>query len=270
MHTPRVIAISSGKGGVGKTLISAHLAIRAVQRGQRVLLIDADTGLSDIDILLGLPQHIGLQDLLENGASFSDALTTTPYGFDLLPGSSGSHNITRLSNIQKQLLLDEIREAGANYDLILIDTATGIDDSVLYFVSAAESALIVVTPDPASLADAYSLIKVLSQTRQMHRFMIVINQAEAIEAQTIFRRLLSITDRYLDVCLDYVGHIKQSNSIRSLIRTQALLDLSSSGHTTRQLNHALDTVLSHPREKNHSGLQFFWQHNLDTETRHAA
>jgi len=262
-ETPRVIAISSGKGGVGKTFTSLHLAARAAQKGQRVLLLDADLGLANVDVMLGITPSGSIQDVVASGKSLADILVPSGYGFDVLPGGSGFHELTTLSTDQQQVMLDEMRDLGRNYDLVLIDTAAGIGDNVLYFVSAAESSLVVLTPDPTSLTDAYALIKVLSKMRDVRRFMVMINQADAVDAQIAFRRLLSVADRYLDVHLDYVGNMPPHPDVRRAIQAQKLLPKVGNDHLVDHLNSTMDAVLARPRDDSRSsGLQFFWEHAL--------
>lgn len=263
--TPRVIAVSSGKGGVGKTFFSIHLAERAVRQGLKVLLLDADLGLANVDVMLGLSSKGSVKLVLEGDVSLGDMVVSCRYGFDVLPGGSGLFELTNLNTDQQQILLDEMREAARDYDLVLIDTGAGIGENVLYFISAAESALIVLTPDPTSLTDAYALIKVLSQQRDVRRFMVAVNQADDFDAQLTFRRLLSVTDRYLDIYLDYVGNMSPSRQVSEAIQRQSLLDPATAPVATQELHKLLDTVLARPRDTSrNSGLQFFWEHSLNS------
>ncbi|MDX8410087.1 MAG: AAA family ATPase [Mariprofundales bacterium] len=262
-RTPQVIAISSGKGGVGKTFTSIHLAARAAQQGKRVLLLDADLGLANVDVMLGISPSGSIQDVVMQGKSLADILVPSGYGFDVLPGGSGFHELTTLSTDQQQVMLDEMRALGRDYDLVVIDTAAGIGDNVLYFVSAAESSLVVLTPDPTSLTDAYALIKVMSKMRDVRRFMVMINQAEAVDAQISFRRLLSVADRYLDVHLDYVGNLPPHPDVRRAIQAQKLLDKVGGDLIVSHLHRTMDAILARPRDSSRSsGLQFFWEHAL--------
>jgi len=261
--SPRVISISSGKGGVGKTFTSVHLAAHAARKGQRVLLIDADLGLANVDVMLGLNASAGtMRNLLTGDAALNDLIMPCSYGFDVLPGGSGMYELTSLNVSEQQTILDSLREAGRNYDLILIDTAAGIGENVLYFASAAETALVVLTPDPTSLTDAYALIKVLSRQRDVRRFMILINQTDEIDGHITFKRLLSVTDRYLDVYLDYLGHVPQHPAVRKAIQQQRLLD-ESDPNVFPHLSKIFDNLLQRPRNASRSGgLQFFWEHSL--------
>ena len=263
--SPRVISISSGKGGVGKTFMSVHLAAHAAQAGQRVLLIDADLGLANVDVMLGMHSSGTMRNLLTGADLLEDLIVHCPQGFDVLPGGSGLYELTSLNVSEQQTILDSLREAGEHYDLILIDTAAGIGDNVLYFASAAEAALVVLTPDPTSLTDAYALIKVLSQQRGVRRFMVLINQTDEIDGHITFKRLLSVTDRYLDVYLDYIGHVPQHPSVRRAIQQQRLLN-DNDPALRPHLDRVFDYVLSRPRDASRSGgLQFFWEHTLSAE-----
>ncbi|MDX8398023.1 MAG: AAA family ATPase [Mariprofundaceae bacterium] len=258
--SPRVIAVSSGKGGVGKTFFSIHLAARAAAKGLRVLLLDADLGLANVDVMLGLSGKGSIKQVVTGEASLSDMLVRAKQGFDVLPGGTGLAELTVLSGMQQQALMDEMREAAQSYDLVLIDAAAGISENVLFFVASAESSLVVLTPDPTSLTDAYALIKVLSQQRDVRRFMVAINQADSFDGELTFRRLMSVADRYLDVNLDYVGCMPPYKDVRESIRKQ---DLLPEGRAKDDLHVVLDAVLARPRDDSRrSGLQFFWEHSL--------
>jgi len=261
---PRSIAISSGKGGVGKTFLAVHLANRAAQQNKRVLLVDADLGLANVDVMLGLTASGSIHQVVDGQLELRDILITSDEGFDVLPGGSGLHELTHLSVTQQRLLLDEMDMLTSEYDFVLIDTAAGIGENVLYFTSCAESILTVLTPDPTSLTDVYALIKVLSRQRDVHRFMVAINQADEVTAQMTFRRLLSVADRYLDVNLDYVGFMPEYSRVRTAIQSQQLLYSCADKSNTDQLNQLLDSILAQPRNTSRSGgLQFFWQRTLN-------
>jgi len=265
-RSPRVMAISSGKGGVGKTFFSVHLAAKAAEQGLRVLLLDADLGMANVDVMLGVSGRSSVKQVLAGTSSLSDALVHVKQGFDVLPGGSGFAELSSLNSSQQQVLMDEMREVAQGYDLMLIDTAAGLGDNVLFFVASSESSLIVLTPDPTSLTDAYALIKVLSQQRDVHRFMVLVNQVDAFEGELTFRRLMSVADRYLDVQLDYVGCMPSSKDVKKAVQHQELL---SSGESRKALDDVLMAVLSRPRDDSRQGgLQFFWEHSLGQSLNH--
>jgi flagellar biosynthesis protein FlhG len=261
---PRVIAMCSGKGGVGKTFFSVHLAAFAASQGKRVLLMDADLGLANVDVMLGVSVNGSVLEMIRGEKTLQQLIMPTREGFDVLPGGSGLHELTTLDDGQQQVMMDEMRHVSDCYDLVLIDVAAGIGDNVLYFVSAAESALVVLTPEPTSLTDAYALIKVLSRQRGVKRFMVLVNQAEGFDAQVTFRRLVSVADRYLDVHLDYVGHLPYAKEVRQSIQKQSLLQNDDSPQTRQALDAVLANILSRPRDiHRNGGLQFFWEHSLN-------
>ncbi|MDQ7003293.1 MAG: AAA family ATPase [Ghiorsea sp.] len=263
-EVPRVIAVCSGKGGVGKTFFSVHLAEYAAKQGQRVLLLDADLGLANVDVMLGISPKGSLLELIRGEKGLSDLIVPARAGFDVLPGGSGLYELTALNAEQQQVMMDEMRRVSSDYDLVLIDAAAGIGDNVLYFVSASESALVVLTPDPTSLTDAYALIKVLSRQRNMRRFMVAVNQAEVFDAQVAFKRLLSVADRYLDVHLDYVGNLPHSLDVREAVQGQKLLSEQDAPVMRQTLDILLTNILDRERDlSRNGGLQFFWEHSLN-------
>jgi len=263
-HSPQVIAVSSGKGGVGKTFISVHLAARAAQQDKRVLLIDADLGLANVDIMLGLTAKGSILQVIEGQSDLNDILVKCDDGLDVLPGGSGLHELAHLSAAHQQILLSELDKLTQNYDLVLVDTGAGIGENVLFYASSSETILIVLTPDPTSLTDAYALIKVLSSQRDTTRFMVAVNQANEITGQMIFRRLLAVSDRYLDVNLDYVGCMPECSTVRKAIQSQTLLYSCGSQQDIDSLNKLIDSVLSHPRHSSRvGGLKFSWQRTLN-------
>ena len=258
---PKVMAISSGKGGVGKTFVSVHLAARAAQQGLRTLLLDADLGLANVDVMLGISSQNSIHDIVHKGAAIQDIIVPARQGFDVIPGGSGLSDLASLSPDHQCLFLSEMETLNRDYDLVLIDTAAGIGENVLYFSSSAQSVLVVLTPDPTSLTDAYALIKVLSTQRHVRRFMVVVNKADQLEAERAFQRLQKVCDHYLEVFLDYVGYLPASNDVVRCIQMQQLL--FDQGRHYQQLEKVLDTVLERPvDEERSSRLQFFWQFGL--------
>ncbi|MGC3998702.1 MAG: MinD/ParA family protein [Anaeromyxobacter sp.] len=203
----RVVAVTSGKGGVGKTHISANLAVLAAKAGRRVLLIDADLGLANADIVLGICPTRHLGHLLDGSASAEEVLTEGPRGIRVLGASSGIQSLTALTDEQKLTLVSAFEPLDDRFDLVIVDCGAGIGDNVLFFAGAAQEALLVVSPEPTSLSDAYATVKVLSQDAGVSHFSVVANQAADFQGRDVFRRLTQVTDRFLDARLKYLGNV---------------------------------------------------------------
>ncbi|MDX8410306.1 MAG: MinD/ParA family protein [Mariprofundaceae bacterium] len=261
---PRVIAVSSGKGGVGKTFLSVHLAAQAAGKGLRTLLLDANLGLANVDVMLGVAPQATINDVIQGSAKMETIIASTRHGFDVIPGGCGLSELTVLDANHQRLVLDELETLADHYDLVLIDTAAGIGENVLYFTSSSQSVLLTLAAEPTSLTTTYALIKVLSRERHVRRFMVAINQADQEEAAFAFHRLQSVCDHYLHVYLDYVGHIPSSPEIGRCIQGQRLLFERTEADPARTgLTKLVDAVLDRPATPGASGnLQFFWQHNL--------
>jgi len=204
----QVVAVSSGKGGVGKTNIVANLAVAGAKQGSHVMIMDADLALGNLDVLLGLTPAFTLEDVIEGRQHLEEIVVEGPSGVRILPATSGVHTLTSLSQDQQLHLQTQFLSLTAPPELLLIDCAAGISDNVLYFSLVAHDVLVVVSPEPTSLTDAYALIKVLSTRYRQKRFRILTNMAKNIrEAKDVFRKLSKVTDRFLSVSLDFVGWV---------------------------------------------------------------
>jgi flagellar biosynthesis protein FlhG len=204
----RVIAVTSGKGGVGKTTVSVNLAMAMAERGKEVVLLDADLGLANVDVLLGLKADYNLSHVISGERSLDEIMVTAPGGVRVIPGASGVRRMTELSEREQGGLIYAFSGLASSTDVLIVDTPAGIGTPVINFCSAAQEALVVVCNDPASLTDAYATIKVLNQASARTRFRILVNQARsAQEGQTLFQKLVEATGRFLDVSLDLVGTI---------------------------------------------------------------
>ena len=210
----QVIAVCSGKGGVGKTNIVANLAVTAVRSDWHVMIMDADLALGNLDVLLGLTPPYTLEDVLSRQRGLDEIIVSGPRGIQILPATSGSEDLTALSYDQQLHLQSQFYELRTPPDLLLIDCAAGISANVLYFALVAHEVLVVVTPEPTSLTDAYALIKVLSTRYRQKRFRILINMAKnAREGRDVFRKLSKVTDRFLTVSLDYAGWVPLDENV---------------------------------------------------------
>ncbi|MBQ1539699.1 MAG: MinD/ParA family protein [Desulfovibrio sp.] len=218
---PQVITVTSGKGGVGKTNIAANLACALAQTG-KVILLDADLGLANVDVLLGVQPAMDLFKIFEEDASLADILFPTPYGFSILPTSSGIETMAELSTGQKLELLNAMDALAEGLDYLVVDTGAGISDSVLYFSMAAQQRLLVLNPEPTSLADAYALVKVLKTRHGIDQFKVCINMArDPKSARESFVRLLEACDQFLDgVSLDLAGIVPFDPDVRRAVMQQ--------------------------------------------------
>jgi len=217
----QVIAVTGGKGGVGKTSVSVNLAIALAQAGREVLLLDGDLGLANVDVLLGLTPKGTLEQVIKGEVQLRDVIVQTPHGVSVVPASSGISRMAELSNVEHAALIREFNQLPDNYDVLVVDTAAGIASSVRSFTQAAQHVLVVVRNEPASLTDAYALIKVLHREHHINSFKVLVNMTQDnAEAEGLFRRLQSVTDRYLNVQLSYAGEIPDDQYLQKAVRTQ--------------------------------------------------
>jgi ATPases involved in chromosome partitioning len=180
---PLVFSVTSGKGGVGKTNISANIACCLAKSGKKVVLLDADLGLANVDVVLGVTPKLNLFHLFQEGAKLSDILFETPYGFSILPAASGVSEMLTLDPGQKLELLESMDALEDSIDYLIVDTGAGISDNVLYFNMAAQERVVVLTPEPTSLTDAYALIKVMKLKHGVEKFRVVVIWCKAQRPQ---------------------------------------------------------------------------------------
>lgn len=220
-HPVQVIAITGGKGGVGKTSVSINLAVALAGIGRRVALLDADLGLANIDVLLGLNARHNLEDVLTGQHSLRDIMLTGPGGIRIIPASSGTQHMAQLGPLEHAGLIHAFSEISDQIDVLLIDTAAGISDSVVNFVRAAQEALVVVCDEPSSITDAYALIKLLNRDYEMSRFRVLANMTRtAQEGQNLFNKLTQVSERFLDATLQFVGSVPFDDTLRKAIQRQ--------------------------------------------------
>ena len=221
MKPIRTIAITSGKGGVGKTNVATSLAIALRQLGEEVLVFDADLGLSNVDVLLGLVTKYNIQHVLNGQKQLKDVIVEGPQGIKILPASSGIQEITHLDEFQRLKVLEAFEDYQGEIDTLIIDTGAGISSNVAFFCIAAQNIIVVISPEPTALTDGYALIKVLFTKYQEKRFQVLVNSAaSASEALTVFRRLSEAAERFLQVSLDYLGFLPRDDSIQKAVRAQ--------------------------------------------------
>ena len=221
---PRVVSIASGKGGVGKTNIVANLGYALRRMDKKVLILDADLGLGNLDILLGLSPKYNLSHFILGEREMEEIIVEGPSGMKIIPAASGIRELAHLSKEQKIPVLQKLDELINQYDVFLIDTAAGISNNVLHFAAIAQDVLVVVSPEPTSLTDAYALIKVLSYHYDIKDFNLVVNMVKsAREAEEIHRQLQMVTNRFLDVRVQYIGHVLADEKIPKGVKRQKIV-----------------------------------------------
>ncbi|MBK7720128.1 MAG: MinD/ParA family protein [Simplicispira sp.] len=232
----RIIAITSGKGGVGKTFVSANLAAALTRRGQRVLVLDADLGLANLDVVLNLHPKITLHDVFTGKASLDEAVIAAPGGFSVVLAGSGMVEYSRLTPEVRNQFLSVIETLTPRYDVILLDTGAGISDVVLFSVSLASEVMIVATPEPTSLTDAYAAIKVLAVQQKRQHVRLIVNQAARPgDGRAITSQLQQVLDRFVStesgkpVRLMHMGDIPVDPTVREAVMRRQLLLLQTPG-----------------------------------------
>ncbi len=217
----QVIAVTGGKGGVGKTCVALNLAAALAAQGKRVLVLDGDLGLANADVQLGLTPRFTLEHVLDGRCTLEEAVVETPAGFRLIPAASGVARLAGLSTAEHLGLVQAFSHLTLGLDVLIVDTAAGIADGVRQFCQAAQHVLVVVNDEPASMTDAYALIKVLHRAHGMRHFHILANRAVGVgSGEQLFRKLERVAGRFLDVVLEYAGEIPDDTFVRSAIRMQ--------------------------------------------------
>jgi flagellar biosynthesis protein FlhG len=218
----KVIAITGGKGGVGKTLTAVNLGAALARLGRNTMLLDADFGLANVDVLLGMKARLNLEHVVTGQCALEDVVLTASSGLRVVPASSGSINMATMSRLQHAGLIGAFSQLMEPLDVLLVDTAAGLSDGVITFSEAAQRVVVVVCDEPASLTDAYGLIKVLSRRQSSCRFEIVTNMVEsAAHGRELYEKLLRVCDRFLGLTPAYLGHVPNDDYLRQAIRRQA-------------------------------------------------
>ena len=258
----QVIAVTSGKGGVGKTNVVANLAMALSLGGKRVLVLDADLGLGNLDVLLGVVPQYTLEHVLSGAKRVSEIILQGPGGIMILPASSGIQDLTALSREQQVILQDELDRISADVDVLLIDTGAGISSNVLFFAVAAQEILVVASPEPTSITDAYALMKVLSSRFSERHFRLLVNMAKSQrDAREVYRKIGLVADRFLNVSIDYVGYIPADEHVpKAVCRQRAVVEAYPHAPASQEFYRLADTV-GHwsPTAAPKGTVQFLWQ-----------
>lgn len=258
----RVIAVSSGKGGVGKSNVVANLAVALARAGKRVLVLDADLGLGNLDVLLGLVPRYTIEDVLSGARLLDEICMEGPAGIHVLPASSGVPNLTSLTESQQIVIQEQLEHLASDKDVLLIDTGAGISPTVTFFASSAHETVIVVTPEPTSLTDAYALIKVLTRRYREHRFKVLVNQAKGPrEAAEVFRKLDRAVDRFLQVAVESIGYIPHDDYVPlAVMRQKAVAELFPESPASQAFSRLAKQVAQWPMsEIPKSSVQILWR-----------
>ena len=217
----KVITVTGGKGGVGKTGICGNLAVSLSMLGRRVMLLDADLGLANVDVMFGLQPTHNLADVINGDSSLQEIIVNGPAGVMMVPGASGISDMARLTPAHHAGIINAFSDLSVDLDVLLVDTAAGISDGVLRFAEAAHEVLIVVCDEPTSITDAYAIIKVLSTERGVNRFRVVTNMTrQGGDGSGLFQKLLRVTDRFLDVSLDHAGSVPFDDRVWRAVQLQ--------------------------------------------------
>jgi flagellar biosynthesis protein FlhG len=259
----RVIAITSGKGGVGKTNIVANLGYAFSRLGKKVLILDADMGLGNLDVLLGIAPRFNISHVIGGNKPIEDILEEGPGAMQILPAASGIQELTRLSHEQKMQLFSDLDRLLDDMDILLIDTAAGISSNVMDFNVMAHEIIVVVSPEPTSITDAYALMKVLSLKYAEKSCRLLVNMvASPREAQDVYRQLDLVTERFLDIHIEYLGCVLRDDKLTRCVKHQRLVsDLypeSKSGRCFTDLARRMVKLSPGSRPKGNTNL--FWHH----------
>lgn len=224
-NLPRVIAVTSGKGGVGKTNIVANMAVSLSRMGKRVVIIDADVGLANIDIIFNLRPEYNIRHVIRSEKTLNQVMVESSHGIKILPGGSGFSDLTQLNEGEKLTLLSEFETLSDLADIILVDTGAGISSNVLYFNSACDECIVIATREPTSITDAYAMMKVMSQEYGTKYFKLIVNMVDSSgQAKKVYASLSAALDKFLkNVVLEYVGHIPFDRQLQRAVQKRGLI-----------------------------------------------
>lgn len=261
--TPRpvkVIAVASGKGGVGKTNVTVNLGVALAMQGKEVLILDADLGLANIDVMLGVhPQHT-LLHVIEGTKTLQEVIVEGPAGLKIIPAASGIQKMAELSPAEHAGMIQAFSELDQHIDILLIDSAAGIADSVISFTRAAQEVIVVVCDEPASITDAYALIKLLNRDYQLEHFHIIANMTRSVqEGRELFNKIAMVCERFLEVQLDFMGIVPFDEDLRHAVKKQrSVVEYLPQSKSATAFTHLSKKVAHWPVQKQPRGhMEFF-------------
>ncbi len=246
----RVLAVTSGKGGVGKTSFSVNLGIQLEKMGKRVLILDADFGLSNVEVMLGIRPQYNLSDLIYRQKNIMDIITEGPLNIGFISGGSGVQELVNLDNNKIKLLISKMSQLDALYDIIIIDTGAGISDSVLEFVLSCPEIMLVVTSEPTSITDAYSLLKAVNRKKEFmatqKTIHVVSNKVESRgEGMEVYQKLNTVASKFLNIQLDYIGFIYRDKDVsRAVIEQKPVTLKEPEGQTAKLISQIADRIVN--------------------------
>lgn len=263
-HPVRVLAVTSGKGGVGKTNVSVNLGVALSQMGQRVLLMDADMGLANVDIMLGLTPKYNLSHVLDGEKSLKEVLVPGPAGMKIIPAASGIKRMAELSPLENAGIVHAFAELADELDVLIVDTAAGIASGVATFCQAAQEVVVVVCDEPASLTDAYALIKVLNRDYHLTNFRVLSNMAQdERHGRKLFLKLATVTEKFLNIQITYLGTIPYDPQLKQAVQKQVPVTLyQPSAASALAFKNIAGQVVQWPVPQGASGYIQFFVENL--------
>lgn len=262
----RVLSVTSGKGGVGKSNVVANLAMALADQGKKVLIVDADLGVGNLDVLLGLSPQYNLNNVLSGECSLPEIIVEVNQNVKLIPAGSGVQEYTSLGQHEKLRLLDELDMLEEAFDVMVIDTEAGISDNVTYFTVAAQEIIVVVSPEPTSITDAYALIKLLATRYSEHHFKVLVNMArDSEDALEVFRKLANVAGRFLDISLDYLGCVVRDERLVEAVKKQkAVFELFPESEAAACFSTLAKRIMENSRHTRLKGnIQFFFRRYLN-------
>jgi flagellar biosynthesis protein FlhG len=266
INDPKVITIASGKGGVGKTNVVVNLAIACQRLGKKVLIFDADLGLANIDIIFGLDPKYTIEDIISGQKDLAQVIVQGPEGVSIIPASSGVQELTNLTEGQKMNLLNEFDMLNNMYDILLIDTGAGVSSNVVYFNLAAEERIIVVTPEPTSITDAYALMKIMFSQHGVKNFYLLMNMvSDEREAKTVFDNLSGVLGRFMrGISIDYAGYIPRDACLQNAVkRRKPVICSYPEAPSSKGFEVLAKYIVTQTNRKSSDGnIKFFWKRLL--------
>jgi len=259
-----VIAVTAGKGGVGKSNVSVNLSVALAKMGKKVMLLDGDLGLANIDIMLGLHAKYNLSHVVQGACQLSDIILQGPEGVRVIPAASGTEYMAQLSPSEHAGIIDAFNELTDDVEYMIIDTAAGISDTVLSFTRSSQEIIVVVCDEPTSLTDAYAFIKVMSKRYGWARFHVLANMVRNIrEGRELYNKLVRVSTQFLDVNLDYLGAIPFDEKVHEAVKKQKPVILAyPEANASKTLQLLANTVLEWPYDKKIGGNTSFFLERL--------